>query len=31
MAQLINEGYTNSSTLISYGKGSNIFINKKNI
>ena len=29
MAQLINEGYTNSSTLISHGKGSNIFINKK--
>ena len=29
MAQLINEGYTNSSTLISYGKGSNVFINKK--
>ena len=29
MAHLINEGYANSSTLISYGNGSNVFINKK--
>jgi len=29
MAHLINEGYSNASTLISYGNGSNVFINKK--